>query len=307
MTWSGSSYDTHHTHTTSPSTYLHVGDGAAVPFAPSDDGTGMRTRGNGWSRQGTSSAWRRSAVVTLGVGLMACGPTDAPVDGQPGSQPNADDAASEPDPVAVVVGSGRVVIVDEPACAPQMSHDELIEHTRSNPESLDWLDGYESPTHDDIQAVGTLVQPPSDDTGEAHPAPGFLGYDLDYELEQIVVVTDPGQDTDTMRIATELDDATSTARIRIQPGCNSLSDLRDVEDTLLAPGFFSDHAGDEGGGFSFGIDAMSGTIHISTSSANQEWVDHVTEQFGDLVTVETYEGMMTRLPMDGSADAPTGR
>lgn len=196
------------------------------------------------------------------------------------------DAAMEPEYVRY---GDRTTIVEDPACEYTSSIIHESTYSDINPDATVWLAGFESPVHDDIGAVQEYVQPPSPETGGNHPVRPFIGYDLDMDRLEVVVVVDPSEDVDYRQIASELKEITSVVDLRLEKGCHTLDDLDDVKDALMDRQVFSEIGGISGG-YSFRIDAKSSTIRIETNRTNQEFIQYFTDRFGSLVSFELMSG-----------------
>lgn len=235
-------------------------------------------------------------AAVLAAMSLGCSSTDVPSEIQISADDSLEteiptDESLEPEYVRY---GDRTTIVEHPACeydGPTMyeSNDRDM-----NPDALEWLAGFESPVHDDIGAVDMHVQPSSPETGESHPARPFIGYDLDRDRLEVVVVVDPSEDADYTRIASELEEVTSVVNLRIEAGCHTLGDLNDVMDALMDREVL-DEIDEITDGYSFGIDPISSTIRIATQRTNKQFIRYFSDRFGDLVSFELHDGHMSEL------------
>lgn len=193
----------------------------------------------------------------------------------------------------------RIQILQNPTC----DGSSLYESAEADldPDSTEWVAGFESPVHDDIAAVQSHVQPPSPETGESHPVRPFIGYDVDEDRLEVVVVVDPSEDVDYTNIASDLEAITSEVNLRVERGCHPLSHLNHVLDALTDREVLGS-INDDGSGYMFGIDAESATVHIATQKTNEEFIQYFEERFGDLVSFRFLDGHVSELAGTRNAD-----
>ena len=197
----------------------------------------------------------------------------------------------EPDDATHNADGPRISVTHEPSCSPAGEYDGF-ERGLSRDEveaEQEWRRSQEG--QDDLRKVGEYIQERED---------LFIGSYIDDSALELVAIVDPAQFEVTPQVIDDLNDRAKSIPIRVQPGCNTLEDLRAVKDEIR-----NDHRFEipDDATLSMRIDASQGVVSVVIEEGNDGYVDELRSEFSHLIVVdEVPEGSVRRTAGGRSAD-----